>query len=334
MSEELIFAMSVKGSMGLDSFHELFSSSNFHGEHDEEVLNLGAKIQIARILESLGFCEFDYKKRKVYMCEPAFVLLPSTGAPKGVLVGARIPQLVEQIKKVVRRAKGHARFIKVYQTSYGLQIPPLICIEVDELSTLKNIAIECGIRADVDAPVAWKMANFSASIENIENGLSFTKRSIGDIEPKTFDIEKLMFIRGEGQAQFRLNEITNSVNKQKIHWFWNGDEAAVVDRDWGRYLVLYKLGKTILSYDSHHLRLLVPASVPLPTILSRSIAMCTGLAPSFSRTGKERHAGVPSNYPVHIYSGVPEDIYGVVRQKLGQSTQYEEIKTNNSGEIK
>ena len=91
MSNELIYAMSTLGEIKLEDFYALLNSITIAEIREEESLGMDFRQHIIRLLDSLGYCEFDFEKRKVFMCPPSLVRLPSPGLPKAVLVGARNP---------------------------------------------------------------------------------------------------------------------------------------------------------------------------------------------------------------------------------------------------
>ncbi|GAG61844.1 unnamed protein product [marine sediment metagenome] len=99
MSDTLIYAMSTRGKLNLEQFNELFRrvySPSF--KQVEESVKVDVRRHTVRILDSLGYCEFDFDKRMVYMCKPSLMLLPFFGLPKAVLTGARSPFLVQKLK--------------------------------------------------------------------------------------------------------------------------------------------------------------------------------------------------------------------------------------------
>ena len=100
MSEQLIYALSTLGELGLAKFNDIFK--RLYLPEDDKDYDYNMRHQTIRYLESLGYCEFDYDQRRVFMCPPALVLLPSFGLPKALLTGARTPKFIASIKKSVK----------------------------------------------------------------------------------------------------------------------------------------------------------------------------------------------------------------------------------------
>ncbi|MDA8056069.1 MAG: hypothetical protein M0Z77_10565 [Thermoplasmatales archaeon] len=333
MSDSLIYSMSVKGNLSLESFYDILSSATLEGEHDEGNVNFGVGKQVLRILESLGYCEYDYNHRKIFMCKPTFVLLPSSGIPTAALVGARIPKLIDKIKQAVKNEKGRAFFIRVPQKSYGVDIPSLVTIQADNCETLQRIALSCNVEADLNSPGAWKMALFSASINEVRENLLPMLRSRNNQELRVFDENRLLFVQDKEQDA-RLTEFIDRSNNQRNYWYWEGTNAATINREWGIYLSLFLAEKKVLIYNPRLLELSVPASAPLPTIISRSLSLCTGTSPYFARTGQKRLGDIPENHPLHVFSGIPREIATLAASKVGQDLVKHDGYVDASGVVK
>ena len=318
MSDSLIYSMSVKSNLSFDSFYDILSSATLEGEHDEGNTNFGLGKQILQILESLGYCECDYLRRKIFMCKPTFVLLPSSGVPTAALVGARIPKLIDKIKQAVNNEKDKASFLRLPQKSYGINIPSLVTIQADSIETLHSIASSCNIEADLDSPAAWKMAVFSFSLNEIRGNLLPKLRDRNNQELRRFDENNLLFVPDDGKQEARFTEFIDPSSNQRTYWYWEGNNASTINREWGIYLALSLAKKKVVLYNPHLLEFSVPASVPLPTIISRSLSLCTGTAPYFTRTGQKPLGDIPENHPMHIFSGIPNEIAKLVASKIGQ----------------
>ena len=269
------------------------------------------------MLDSLGYCEFDFDSRMVYT-----VPLPSSfandGLPKAVLAGARIPSLIAKIKIAVRSRRERAGFTAITPGSHNINIPASIVIEAVDTLTIQEIANEAGIKCLLERPAAWDLVNFSSSIDEVQKSLQWEKRQEQNWKCDVFITDKLSFwSKAEESTGYKLVAYQNPVDQQWQHWLRDGERAAAVERDWGRYITLSSAGLSVLLYDENHYKLAVPVTVPLPCILARALAMCTGVSPIFATT--EKKAGsIPSRHPVQIYSGVPPIIAKLIAEKAGQ----------------
>ncbi len=134
MSNQLIYAMSTKGSLKIDEFNEIFTMVySLSSIGDEVIADINMRLQVIRTLDSLGYCEFDFDKRMVYMCKPSLILLPTFGLPKAVLVGARTPALAKKLRRAVEKRQDKALLVSLVQGRTNINIPPLPCIEAIDI---------------------------------------------------------------------------------------------------------------------------------------------------------------------------------------------------------
>ncbi|MCG8606143.1 hypothetical protein MJD09_14300, partial [bacterium] len=193
MSNKLIYAMSTIGSLKLENFNELFRHVfvPVSAESDEQI-DFDVRGQAVRVLDSLGYCEFDFDNRTVYMCKPGFVLLPVFGLPKALLVGARTPKLVGDIKKAVHDRSKKAVLEHVTHSGNNVPIPSAICIQATDKTIIQEIAEQAGLECDVTSPAAWKLADMSATLDEIQDVIKFDERVEPGWNKRTFIKERLM----------------------------------------------------------------------------------------------------------------------------------------------
>ena len=77
-----------------------------------------------------------------------------------------------------------------------------------------------------------------------------------------------------------------------------------------------------MLYDEKLQKLAVPVTVPLPCVLARAVALCTGTAPLLAKTCPESIGTVPPEHSVQIYSGITHVIAKLVASKLHQKLIY------------
>jgi len=335
MFDDLIYAMSARGVISLDEFNSIFRTVYAPGISDKEnSIDIDIRRQVIRLFDSLGYCEFNFDTRRVYMCEPSFVLLPTFGLPKAVLAGARTPLLIKKIKDEVKCDKDKMELHFVTQNTADFNMPALIYLEAIEKALIKNISERCGISYDLDKPAAWALANFCGSVEERKKSIHFAPFVELDWKRRAFTISKLVFSSREpvSQDSLFLLEYKNPITQQRRHLLLDGDSAAEVDRDWGRYMVLSSSQSQVIIYNERIQKLAVPVTVPLPCLLARAISMCTGLVPKIT-TVESRVADIPSNHPVYVYSGVPKVIAELISRKLGQKLFNSNFEYNEKGAL-
>jgi len=274
-----------------------------------------------RTLDSLGHCEFDFDRRSVWICRPVLSLLPSYGLPKAVLTGARTPALVKRLKLAVAKRKDRAYCTVTTMGTGRIELPSTISIEAVETRVLNDIAEEAGISHETGVPVAWQLAKFSMSIDELETALIYRDSEEINWPRQVFSPAHLVFTRELETAGGIpwLAAYRNPADQQLRHLVWKNGRAAEVDRDWGRYLILSASKRNVLIYDQQRYRLAVPLTVPLPCLLSRALTLCTGKAPTAAVTGSEAYVGGRSHYPLQIFDSVHPAIATLVSDKTGQN---------------
>lgn len=333
MSDTLIYAMSTRGNMKLEQFNELFRRVSFPSlGQGEEFVEIDVRRHIVRILDSLGYCEFDFDGRVVYMCKPCLVLLPVFGLPKAALVGARTPALVQKFKAAVKKRRDKAVLKYTHHSGANIAIPTPLCFEAIDIDTIHEIAREIHISCETSWPAAWALANISASLDNIKESLNFERRAEPNWKRRVFSKERLVFSGFGGDDSTNIfAEYKDPISQQLHHWLWNDGTAAMVRRDWGRYIFLAEASLNVLLYDEKLYKLAVPVTVPLPCLLARSLALCTCTVPLLTTTCSKRIGAVPPEHPVHVYSGITPVIAKLVVGKLCQKLLNTRFKIDKRG---
>ncbi|MBD3320973.1 MAG: hypothetical protein GF350_07775 [Chitinivibrionales bacterium] len=319
--------------MKLEQFNELFRRVYFPSlSQVDESGEVDVRRQVVRILDSLAYCEFDFDGRMVYMCKPSFVLLPVFGLPKAVLVGARSPALIQKLKAVVKNRQNKAILKRFYYSNHNEAIPATMCIEAMDIETIEKIAKDIKISFESKLPAAWALANISASLKNIKESLNFENRAEPNWKRRIFSKGRLSFSKFENANQgCFLAEYKDPVSQQLHHWLWKDGATAMVGRDWGRYLFLAEEDVNILLYDKKYQKLAVPLTVPLPCILARAVALCTGAAPLSAMTYSKKIAAIPPEHSVQVYSGITDVIAKLVASKLCQKLNYTHFEIDKGG---
>jgi hypothetical protein len=262
--------------MSIDEFYNVFSIvySLNNGQNSNDLKN--ERTRLVRMLDAFGHCEFDYNRRKVYVCQPILVGLPSIGLPRALLTGARSRTFIQELKTAIRNSDGSARMILRQQTHPLL--PTAVIIESSEQGLIAEIAKNVNILYNPKI-AAWEIINFAAGIDKITT--QFGERQAPNWQSQTFSVSLLKFAKQvKDEDGVRLVEYRNPVTQQLEHWLWNGELAAEIDRDWGRYISLADQGINVLIHDRAHNTLLVPEQVPLPRLFARALTLCSGMAPT------------------------------------------------------
>ena len=320
MSDLLLQTVSTFGRMSIENFDSAFNIVyKLAGMPGGEVDLHNVKRQTIRFLDSLGHCEFDFDRREVFACPPTLISIPTCGLPKAILTGARIPSTVQKIKDFIRTNRNSISYkIELHGVSH-LLLPSAIYIEAIDYECLKKVAQAAQISYDFAIPAAWSLVNFSEGIDKIRKEIRYEDKGDLDWQKRTFFTDTLTFSRSHNADKLQeLVSYINPVSQQRLHWIWNGNMAAEVDRDWGRYIVLSEKRMNVILYDERRYKLVVPSTVPLPRFLARAATMCTGLAPLPTKIGAKSIGGIPAEHPIDIYAAIPPAIAKMISKKLSQ----------------
>lgn len=333
MSNTLVYAMSANASMRLEQFNEIFRHVYLpYGAQKDEQIDVDARQQVIRILDSLGYCEFDFDNRMVHMCKPSLVLLPEFGLPKALLVGARTPQLEKKLKASVKERRRKAILDHLQYSWNSATIPTGLCIQAMDKTIIQEIADDACIDCDVTTPAAWRLADMSATLDEVKCELNFEKRAEPGWNKRVFITERLIFSRyTEEDSSQCLVEYRHPVTKQLYHWIWNGDNAAETGRDWGRYIALANSDRRIVMFDEKQFKMAVPVTVPLPCLLARAMALCSGIPPSTVTSCRKKIGTIPPEHPLQVYSSVTPEIAQLIADKLNQELLYTSFAVDKKG---
>ncbi len=334
MPDRLLYSISTRGRMNFSNFDAAFSIiySQLYEAFYEDVNFTLLKFQTLRFLDALGHCDFDYGRRYIYACKPAFVLVPSFGLQKILLTGARTMDLVASVKKFAVENKSSVIFSSVPQKLRQALLPQAIYLEIADNDFFNKALSKIGIDSKIDEPAAWSMINFSADVSEINRNLSFSLMEEPNWPKRTFSVMNLAFNKySSEQTDIRFVEYTNPRDQQRIHWLWHEGKATEVDRDWGRFLSLHEQKVNVLLYDVKRFLLAVPISIPLPRLISRGLTLCTGFAPSQVSLRGQPIGTLPEDCQFHIYETVVPSIAEVVSRKLGQELIKYNLEVDQNG---
>jgi hypothetical protein len=136
---------------------------------------------------------------------------------------------------------------------------------------------------------------------------------------KDFDLRTLRFrFEPADDDSFRLTRYVNPTKGTYLHRLSRDGHYAIVDCDWGRYAVLGEHGRNVLFYDERQKALAVPSSAPLPKLLARSLALCSGYPPRTIPSAQLAWASLET-YAYDVFRWVPVQIAEIVANCVGQT---------------
>lgn len=315
MNDLLLEVIATKAELSLDEFDQSFNYL-FSGYFTPDKEMKYIKRSILLSMEELGYCEVDYKKRKLFCCSPAMVLLPGTGIKRTFWAGARTRDTISDLKRVQEETGRDLNIEITQQEHYGIPFPNLIVIESPSIKILKQVSDFLKIQFYENAPLSWVIANCSGDIDEYEAKLVFGSPITINWSCRIFNTERLAFGREESNLETVLKEYTNPVTSQKVHvWNKDGKSAYDIDREWGRYLALKYMKTDVLLYDQRLQILAVPSYVPLPRMLAKAVAMCSG---RLSEKVMLKRSKPETTVSYDMYPGVTNKVAEIIAKKVGQ----------------
>lgn len=305
-----------------------------------------------RALRALGHIEVERDKRGriayIYPNRPHSYLLPWMNNENYIAVATGCISR-NQLDRLIMFCDEMGCKISLTPSNRTL-IPPRITIESPDLEYIELALEEAQIEASSlsgKTPASWNIANWAPSLDDWLSQLNWVNES----PPEPDQIFSPYLLRMSSPESFhcpyKLHTMEDSfspVNKWHILQWNNFGEPSytfLTDPSWGKWKSVYAItsglhgliefdhefdsDRTPIPYDSTTHKLWIPASLRLPSMLSRSLHMSSGSAPrtvfNVSYFNHKSSKFLPRDSPpytgaCHVYSNVPKDIAELVCSKL------------------
>lgn len=331
-SDFLLYAISTWREISWPAFKRTFDALYMRSRKNETATSVSLlhdRRRTLQALDALGHCEVEFSESggRIYVAPPLLARLPICGLPQAVLCGARSPQTANRLLETCKTF-GKGIMVKIAVQENNLAYAPRrIIVEAESVEIFSSLAEKLHIGFS-EAPPAWSLLHFSGSLQEYLDSRAWRTEQELNWLRRDFDPANLQFHEPPiNSSDFRLSSYSEPVRVGLMkHYLWRDGVKAEVNRNWGRYAVLLWHHQNVLAYDAHRMIFVVPTNAPLPRLLARALALCSGYAPSFVE--KSQLAVTSSEqYGFDIFDGVPSDIAEIVAAKLGQKLI--EIKLKN-----
>lgn len=322
-SDVLLYAISTWREISWPSFKRTFDALYIRFRKDVTAASaslLHDRRRTLQALDALGHCEVEFNESggRIYAAPPLLARLPICGLPQAIFCGARDPQTASRFLESCKP------FGKKIMANFEAQdnnlafVPRRIIIAAESTEIFSSLAEQLHIGFS-ETPPAWSLLHFSGSLQEYWDSRAWLTAQELNWSRRDFDSASLQFYEPPINASdFRLScyDDPKRVGLMR-HYLWRDGVRAEVDRDWGRYAVLHWHNQNVLAYDAHRMTFVVPSSAPLPRLFARSLALCSGFAPSFVEKSQLAVTSFEQN-GFDIFTGVPSDIAEIVAAKLSQ----------------
>jgi hypothetical protein len=329
MSEDhnrLLYVISARQSLTWASFCEAVDKLTADNPTTFQLTDRTATLGgLLHCLEALGHCDTYYHEgqSKTTITLPALCRLPIAGLPVAVLTGLRWQDTQVQLRESKQVRNGTVQIItKNYSGLLGL-IPDKLLVRAETENILLDFCNDMKLMYPL-IPPAWTLINWCGTLKEYEETLDY--RIAHDLNWPRYDFcpEFSVFTYRHNQSLPRYSRYRNPTTGLPLHIFFRNEKGAEVDLRWGYYLFLNAHEITVTAYDAKRYRLCLPARIPLPTIISRIICLCSGNPPIYAKM-ELLSLGIKCNDWL-IFNDVPPQIAIPALAKVGQKPAHIDIK--------
>lgn len=248
------------------------------------------------ILDYLGYVDYNYVDDKIFTLPPKLISIPTKRGRKALLIGGRDEKLINEMIEYCSKSNNLISLSVKKQSVNNLQmlIPDSILFESNSSKEFENIANYFAI--EFDEWYLLKLKNILPTLSQYEQftiskGSSESWEKFG-LEKKVFGKENLKFELVNGyDKEYSLTECRPSYTPEFALWI--NQSYYTVDKNWGKYLFINNCSEKVRGYGQGNYfakpneifcqanNLAIPASLPLPKLISRIILQLSGEAPEF-----------------------------------------------------
>lgn len=330
-NDMLLFCLSTKAVSKVQEFREAFDTIYYKRFTTKEIETHLAISKLKRwslnMLDYMGFLDFDYGTQRIVVNPPQLIPIPASSGRRALLIGGRTPALLETLWMATEEA-GLSFLYKPQDKSVDQFIlPSTVTIsgwDQEGYRVIEDkihaIAKKCGVEYDPNEYPQFSLAEFSGRLNDYEESLSVDHRfNDQGWSTKVFNPELLKFERineadldrSFALVEYQLNEYTY------VHRLWKEGEPYLLNKNWGRYMVLNRHDRNIILFepiDSKIGVIAVPVTLPLPRLLVESLTLFSGEAPLRKQIEID---GVTRWY--NVYINIPHVFAHNYFMKVGQS---------------
>jgi len=282
----------------------------------------------------LGFLDYDYSLNKISINKPQFIIIPSTGSLKAILIGGRSKIFVDELKVCCFKYEVNFEIIPqrsqldIYYLPDLIRLTPANCKSSTEAcKKLQAIASELNIEfKTIERPylqpqiIQFGLQDFSETINSYKQHVlknKFVEKPNYEWARKVFDTSTLKFIKDINPIEKTLSLQEYYVQYQYSYILWLDNKSYEVDRNWGKFLLLSEKNKKVILYIEKTMELGIPKYVQLPRLIAESIMLLSGEAPYY----KSIHID-GSNLVYQFYQNVPKLFAENLFNKFNQEIQF------------
>jgi hypothetical protein len=317
--DRLLYAISAKREMSWTVFKRTFEVLCVNDLEKRSLEDMKfIRYETARTFDALGHVEadFDSSSARIYSAPPALSLLPSSGLPIALLSGARAPNTLDLLAQTIEKGCGRIELDIQHQHDESKRFPSRVTVTAESTDELATLAYELGATFQ-SVPSSWHILNFAGSLSEYLAACQWLPADELNWERREFSVELLRFAMPQSGGDLRLIRYTHPSRQYPVYYLRRDRSTVRVDPDWGRFAVLKEAGRNVLHYDHFSGAVVIPASVPLPKLLSRALCFCSGLVPLIVPASSVVGSRVAAPF-FRVYPNVPSEFAQLLTNKLDQ----------------
>lgn len=322
----LLFVISACGSMKWVQYREAvdFLSGSSSGK-SQAMEGTATRSGLLQCFQALGHCDAHYEMGEsvISVAPPVLSRLPRAGLPVAILTGARCPKTQNQMTEAAQaRTRSVQLNVEPHPGPLGL-LPDTILVKAESENAMAAFCADLNLRYAA-IPPAWTLVNWCGTLSEYEATLDYRIPETLNWARYDFNVNSFVFGHTIFDSIPRYSLYLNPTTGLRLHVFFRDRLGAEADLNWGCYLLLNSKSITITAYDERRFRLCVPVKVPLPTVVARSLCLCSGKSPV--HRAKECLVQGLDCPDWLMFEDVPPQIALAALSKVGQSPALVEIR--------
>lgn len=247
------------------------------------------------LMDYLGYVDFEHTEDKITALPAKLILIPTSNGFRALLIGCRNIKLIEKILETVKKQKNV--FVQLTFNDSKYLLPQTLILISEKENAFQQIAKSCELNYDKE--YLLKLKQLIPTLEEyklkiINNGDRESREGYG-WPRKIFDRNTLKFVYSESiDKAFALVEYSFSSYRLE-YGLWLDQKYYIVDKNWSRYLAIHFWADKASRYDknksvarpylfySNDNAFAIPASLPLPKLISRFFIQLSGKVPHFKQ---------------------------------------------------
>lgn len=315
------------------AFDTIFHNENLIDTLQKRTLKIAKRYSLI-YLDHLGYIDFDQQTQQIHLNKPQLMLIPGKTEVKAYLTGARTEEFTEQLFEYAKQNSIAVTIEKQDSFYEGYLIPDTIILTPKGCKNatqgrivLESLARKLGICFDfIQNPykqpkiIQWGLRSFSADLKAYRLNMHGKKETDGKDYPyrrEVFNPDTLKFIKSEeGESLNKeLSLVQYNIHYEWLYRFWEDSKCYDMDKNWGQFLLLAGLKKSVIYYDEENQIVASPIHVQLPRYIAKSLMLLSGKIPYFksitingNTLSYQMYVNIPKTFADNLFKKLEQEV--------------------------